>query len=123
MLVCQKLTFGVLKTEAQIQAGQLMSFDDVFDVLSLCRFLVEDVEWWDYDDGFSFVFVWIVGSILVSLEVNSWLGGRWAWNTRIPLVESNPIGFPVRWYMKKCLDSEGQMESDFLGDYDSISWS
>ena len=42
--VCQKLTFGVLKTEAQIQAGQLMSFDDVFDVLSLCRFLVEDVE-------------------------------------------------------------------------------
>ena len=63
---------------------------------------------------FRLFFLLIVCSILVSLEVNSWFGGRWARKTRIPLVESNPTGFPVRWHMKKCLDSEGRMESDFL---------
>jgi len=35
LLVCGKV--HTLLLDAQIQAGQLMSFDDVFDVLSLCR--------------------------------------------------------------------------------------
>ncbi len=52
----KSVDFWISETEAQIQTGQLMSFDDVFDVLSLCRFLVEYVKWRDDDDGFLFVF-------------------------------------------------------------------